>query len=117
MKTLMLAAVALVGLSSVASASDGILNGTAGSSLTRSEMAAIQGEGDLTIVQTNSQTNTSTGGTAQQANQNVQQIGFENVAVNSLSQDQSVETEVKKVAPPPPAKPTVVPKPPRWWKR
>lgn len=117
MKSLMLAAVALVGLSSVASASDGVLNGTAGSSLTLSEMAAIQGEGGLTIVQTNSQANTSTGGTAQQANQSVQQIGFENVAVNSLSQDQTIETEVKKVAPPPPAKPTFIPKPPKWWKR
>lgn len=113
MKSLMLSAVALVGLSSVASASDGVLNGTAGSSLTLSKMAAIQGEGGLTIVQTN----TSTGGTAQQANQSVQQIGFENVAVNSLSQDQTIETEVKKVAPPPPAKPTFIPKPPKWWKR
>lgn len=116
----MLAAVALAGMTSAALASDGILNGSRSSALTTAEMAAIQGEGSITVVQISEQKNStgtnSTNGQVQQANQNVQQVGFQNVAANSLSQDQKVEIEIKKITPPP-AKPTYTPKPPKWWKR
>jgi mannitol-specific phosphotransferase system IIBC component len=92
MKKISLAAAAVMSMSSAAYASD-ILGNESVSSLSRSEMSAIQGEGgSITIVQTNEQTNTNTGGTAQQANQNIQQIGVSNVAVNELSQEQTITT-------------------------
>lgn len=94
MKKIILAAAAVMSMSSAAYATD-ILGAESVSSLSRSEMSAIQGQGaigSITIVQTNEQTNTNTGGTAQQANQSIQQIGVSNVAVNSLSQEQTITT-------------------------
>lgn len=86
------AAAAVMSMSSAAYASD-ILGNASVSSLSSSEMAAIQGEGGVfTIVQASSQTNTNTGGTAQQATQSIQQIGISNVAVNSLTQEQTITT-------------------------
>lgn len=106
-KILLAAALTFGSMTSAAYAADSsslpLLNGVSNAALTTSEMQSIQGEGELVTVQVNTQLNVCAGVnlTCQQANQNIQQIGAENVAANVLEQAQEITNTTTTTTTPP----------------
>lgn len=118
MRKLLLAAFAFGSMTAAANAADTsslpLLNGVSNAVLTSTEMAGVQGEGSLVTIQISTQTNVCAGINVQcqQANQNIQQIGAVNVAVNELLQNQDLDVDITKPAPTPtPPKPSKPEKP------
>lgn len=106
-KILLAAALTFGSMTSAAYAADSsslpLLNGVSNAVLTETEMKGVQGEGELVTLQVNNQINVCAGykPTCQQANQNIQQIGAGNVAVNVLEQAQEITNTTTTTTTPP----------------